>query len=198
MSFIHTAKSIASMPTILVGGTPMERAGIERLAWNQAFDDVPAHMDVEADPFEDNHPVPVRYTGEGDNLSPGMRWIDVPRGVKSFAIICEDPDAPTPEPFVHWLAYNIPADSRSLSEGVTTDNSVHFPLPLLQGRNSTLKTGYTGPMPPKGDVEHRYFFQVFALDTVLPLEGGEGRGAVVGAMRGHVLAKGGTVGTFKR
>ncbi len=198
MSFTHTARSLASMPTIFIGGRPIERAGVERMAWNGAFANVPDEMDVEADGFGVGATMPAKFTSEGDNLSPGLRWINVPKGTRSFTILCEDPDAPTPDPFVHWLAYNISSDCRALPEYIAQEAIVYFPVTMLQGKNSTLKTGYTGPQPPRCDDAHRYFFQVYALDKCLALDGGEGRGAVISAMRGHVLAKGATVGTFKR
>ena len=106
----------------------------------------------------------------------------------------EDPDAPLPKPFVHWIAFNIGPDVTGLAEGITRDDNAI----LLQGKNSGLRTGWTGMAPPKGDTQHHYHFQVFALDQKLELQGGAGRSALINAMANHVLARGELVGTFRR
>ena len=114
-------------------------------------------------------------------------------------VISEDPDAREPKPFVHWLAYDIPAEVTALREGFPTELSLPDPEGVKQGRNSMGSTGYTGPKPPVEDGAHRYHFQVFALDIPsLDLPPAADRATVLKTMEGHVLAGGEIVGTFDR
>jgi Raf kinase inhibitor-like YbhB/YbcL family protein len=181
---------------MLVGGTTLRSADSERLAWNRLFATVPVQIDVEADAFANGQTMPLRCTGEGDNLSPGLRWINCPRRTRSLTILCENPDGTVSDPIVHWLAYNIPAHCRAVPENIEARAVVASPLFLLQGMNSMNTIGYSGPVPSGGSGVHRYFFQVYALDSMLPLEGGKNCDEVFAAMRDRVLAKGMTIGTF--
>src|SRR5579883_1794388 len=99
--------------------------------------------------------IPSRYSCEGDDISPPLAWSDVPEGTKSFALIVDDPDAPDPQApkmiWVHWVLYNIPAESTHLAEAVS-----ELPEGTLEGTNDWKRTGYGGPCPPIG--RHRYFF----------------------------------------
>jgi Raf kinase inhibitor-like YbhB/YbcL family protein len=118
-------------------------------------------------------------------------------GTKSFLLMVEDPDATSPLPFVHWIAIGSP-DATGLAEGVAP---VHWPLHprvVEQGSNSRSTAGYFGPRPPPGDAPHRYHFQIFALDVALRLPTGANRHAVLKAAKGHVLAQGSVVGTFRK
>ncbi|MDQ0466140.1 Raf kinase inhibitor-like YbhB/YbcL family protein [Caulobacter ginsengisoli] len=133
-----------------------------------------------------------RNSGYHDNLSPPLAWGST-GGVQSWVVIVEDPDANRPEPFVHWLAWNLPAKTRSLPEGLTAATA---PPGMKQGFNSGLGLGWFGPKPPKGTGDHHYHFQVFALDTVLNLPPTAGRSGVVAAMKGHVLASGEAIGVY--
>lgn len=135
--------------------------------------------------------IPVKYTGEGDDVSPPLRWQDVPTGVRSFALICEDPDAPHAT-WDHWIIYNIPSSMSVLAEGLREE--------LPQGAQSCLnswgKPGYGGPNPPSGN--HRYFFTLYALDTVLLLPEGATKANLLNIMRGHTLAEATLVGCYER
>jgi len=133
----------------------------------------------------------------GDGVSPEIWW-DKVDGAKSYALILEDPDAKAPRPFVHWVAYNIPADRTSLPEGLQEQERLTEPEGLLQGRTSKGSVGYFGPRPPEGDPPHHYHFQVFALDRELDVPPGAERDDVLRAMRGHVLAAGELVGTYQQ
>jgi Raf kinase inhibitor-like YbhB/YbcL family protein len=113
-------------------------------------------------------------------------------------VIVEDPDSPTPQPFIHWLVYNIPPDVTSLPENVPHDRELAQPPGARQGQNSKLRIGYTRPEPPPGDRPHRYHFQVYALDRMLPADDDLGRSAFHKAIAGHVLAKGELIGTYQR
>jgi Raf kinase inhibitor-like YbhB/YbcL family protein len=149
--------------------------------------------------FEKDEPIPLQYAADGDNASPAIAWKGAPAGTKSFVIICDDPDAAKPKPFTHWVAYDIPAETAKLREGIPGTPILQEPKGLMQGANSMGSLGYTGPKPPVGDPAHHYHFQVFALDVeTLGLEPGAKRDAVLKGMEGHVLAKGQIVGTFER
>jgi Raf kinase inhibitor-like YbhB/YbcL family protein len=132
-----------------------------------------------------------------DGVSPRIAWSAV-KGARSYALIMEDPDAKPITPFVHWLAWNIPADHRHLPEGLQEQERLTDPRGVLQGRNSRGSVGYFGPRPPVGDAPHRYHFQVFALDTRLDVPFGAERDELLAAMQGHVLAAGEIVGTYRQ
>ena len=127
-----------------------------------------------------------------------MEWASV-EGAKSYVIICDDPDAAKPKPFVHWIAYDVPASVTSLREGLPTEPKLIDPKNVLQGTNSAGSTGYIGPKPPVGDPAHNYHFQVFAVDLPsLGLEPGAKRDEVLEAIKGHVISKGEIIGLFQR
>ena len=195
MNVGHVAKSlIQGMPTLLTGGIPSERAGDERLTFNRIFaSDV---IGVQSPAFGPGEPIPSHYSAEeGTSVSPPLSWLGVPSGARSIAIVVEDPDAPTPNPFVHWLAYNIPPEAGGLPEGWS--GSPDDP-PGLEGKNSTLKLGYIDAAPPKGDLPHHYHFCVFAVSKMLELDAGAGRNALVEALKPRVIGKGRLVGTYQR
>lgn len=133
-----------------------------------------------------------RDTAYHENLSPPLAWGSL-AGVQSWVVIVEDPDANRPSPYVHWLAWNIPARISSLPEGLT---QAIAPPGMVQGFNSGFGVGWGGPRPPKGTGDHHYHLQVFALDTVLKLPPTAGRDEVAAAMRGHVLASGETLAVY--
>ena len=144
--------------------------------------------------FEHGAKIPTRYTADGPDQSPPLRWDDPPQGTKSFALICDDPDAPRGT-WVHWVIWNIPATARGLPEGVPPDPEL--PDGSRQGTNDFGRIGYGGPAPPPGK-PHRYYFRLYALDTVLTLRPGARRDELEDAMQGHVLAQGELMGTYGR
>lgn len=146
--------------------------------------------------FMAGQPIPEKYSHLGANTSPVLRWPPAPDGTKSWVLIVEDPDAPTPQPFVHWLVYNLPPDISGLPEGIPANGELNHPAGAMQGKNGGQKTGYMGPHPPKG-APHHYHFQLFALNEMLPLKAGADRDELLKAMSGHVLARGEVVGTFQ-
>ena len=147
--------------------------------------------------FEPDQPIPLAHAADGDNASPAVSW-DAVEGAQSFVVIMDDPDAAEPKPFVHWLAYDIPAAVLALREGLPTEPVLTVPE-MKQGTNSSGSTGYTGPKPPVDDPAHHYHLQVFALDVdSLGLDPAAKREAVLEAMQGKVLAAGEIVGTFER
>jgi Raf kinase inhibitor-like YbhB/YbcL family protein len=133
----------------------------------------------------------------GDGISPELWW-DRVDGAQSYALILEDPDAKSATPFVHWLAYNIPAEQTSLPEGLEEQPQLSEPQGLRQGRTSTGSVGYFGPRPPVGDPPHHYHFQVFALDRQLDVPPGVERDELLQAMHGHVIAAGELVATYEQ
>lgn len=137
--------------------------------------------------------VPKKYTCDGENVSPPLSWQNIPANAKSISLICDDPDAPMGT-WVHWVIYNIPASIKGLPESV----------PLLetltnggtQGLNDFRKLGYGGPCPPGGT--HRYYFKIYALDSVLALSPGVTKQQLLQAMKGHILAEGQLMGKYNR
>lgn len=148
--------------------------------------------------FQANQPIPRRHSGEGEDVSPALGWSNLPAGTKELALIVDDPDAPTAEPWVHWVLYKIPADTQGLDENITPSLNVSSPPGVLQGKNSWGKVGYGGPMPPPGHGTHHYYFKLYALDTNLDLAPGADKKALLNAMSGHILAEGELIGTYQR
>lgn len=154
----------------------------------------PPDLGLKSPSFGPNESIPVRYTADGENLSPALTWDDPPAGTRALALLCEDPDAPMPRPFVHWLLANIDPQqsSRMLSEGVRL-------IPGgIAGKNSFGRTGYGGPEPPRGHGIHHYHFRLFALDAPLSLREGFSKEDLLGAMKDHVVASSELVGTYRR
>ncbi len=147
--------------------------------------------------FRHNHTIPASHTCDGNDLSPHLAWSGLPRETKSLVLIVDDPDAPDPAApkmtWVHWLLYNIPATTSSLQEGIQEQD---LPQGILHGLNDWKRTGYGGPCPPIGC--HRYFFKLYALDTLLPDLGTPDKPALEQAMQDHILAKAELVGTYER
>jgi Raf kinase inhibitor-like YbhB/YbcL family protein len=151
--------------------------------------------------FRDGQPIPKQHTGEGRDSSPPLAWDNLPAGTKSLALICDDPDAPTSQPWVHWLIYRIPATSRSLPEGVPNDETLSEPAGARQGKNSFTSgadIGFRGPMPPPGHGVHHYRFHLYALDAELDLPAGSAKPQLVSALDGHILDDVLLIGTYER
>jgi Raf kinase inhibitor-like YbhB/YbcL family protein len=158
-------------------------------------------IEITSTAFQNGEPIPKQYTGEGQDLSPQLAWSGVPEGTKQLALICDDPDAPTPEPWVHWVIYNIPPDTAELPEGTVKTIQLSDPPGAVQGTNSWPSgqtIGYRGPMPPPRHGVHRYFFKLYALDTELDVEPGAAKVVLLQAMEGHVLDEGQLMGTYER
>jgi Raf kinase inhibitor-like YbhB/YbcL family protein len=141
--------------------------------------------------------IPARHTCEGKDISPALSWSGIPEKAKSLVLIVDDPDAPDPAApkmtWVHWVLYNIPPQTQSLPEGVAPESLPHG---TLQGLNDWKRTGYGGPCPPIG--RHRYFFKLYALDTLLSDLHRPTKAALEKAMQGHILAQTELVGTYQK
>ena len=154
-------------------------------------------MRITTSAFEHGQEIPVRFTCQGDDVSPELTWSDVPQGTRSFALIVDDPDAPDPDAprmtWVHWVLCNIPATVDRLSEGIAAHD---LPRGTLQGLNDWGRTGYGGPCPPVG--RHRYFFRLYALDALLESRSGLRKVDVLNAARGHILQEAVLMGTYAK
>ena len=135
--------------------------------------------------FAEGEKIPSKYTCDGENINPPLEISNVPHGAQSLTLFVEDPDAPN-RTFIHWVVFNIDPKSY-ISENF---------VPGISGNNTSGKTGYTGPCPPSGS--HRYFFKIFALDSLLGLEVGAEKGAIEKAMEGHVIGFGQVMGTYEK
>ncbi len=144
--------------------------------------------------FEHGATIPVTYTCSDADMSPSLSWSDVPEGTRSFALICEDPDAPIGI-WTHWVLYNIPEDRRSLPENVMPGAALQWGAE--QGENDFGDAQYGGPCPPPGK-PHRYFFRMYALDQELDLEPGASRKDLLNAMKGHMLGQAELMGRYER
>lgn len=152
-------------------------------------------LSITSPAFHHGGAIPAKHTCDGSDVSPPLAWTAGPPGTESFALVVDDPDAPDPAApktvWVHWLLYNLPPDTRGLSEAVAS-----LPPGTCEGRNDWRRTGYGGPCPPIG--RHRYCHKLYALDTVLPDLGRPTKAKLEQAMRGHVLAEAVLMGTYQR
>ena len=144
-------------------------------------------MTITSPVFNEGEPIPVQFSCDGDDISPELIWSGIPEGTASLALIMDDPDAPVGT-WVHWVLFNLPADSSGLPEGVTGLGE--------DGQNSWNRTGYGGPCPPGGT--HRYFFKLYALDINLDLEAGATKEVLENAMESHILTQVELMGTYSR
>jgi len=149
---------------------------------------------LETKAFPKSGEIPARYTCSGDDVSPALSWSGAPQNTKSFALIVDDPDAPSGT-FTHWLVYELPAATHQLPESVSKTDDLSGGG--RQGRNDFRRVGYGGPCPPPGKA-HRYFFKLYALNAALNLPAGASRQDLEAAMRGHVIAQAERMGKFAR
>lgn len=152
-----------------------------------------ASMTIESSSFKLGQSISQKYTCEGADSSPELRWSNPPAGTKAFALIVDDPDAPAGI-WVHWVLYNIPAGTHELPPGMTKTETTSAGR---QGVNDFKKIGYGGPCPPPG-LPHRYFFKLYALDTQLPAKARATKKDVEEAVQGHVLGTAQLIGTYQR
>ena len=150
-------------------------------------------MKLTSTAFGEGGMIPAQYTCNGPDISPPLNWEDVPEQTKSLALIADDPDAPVGT-WVHWVLYNLPADSRELQEDLPKTKVL--PNGAMQGTNDFRKIGYGGPCPPGGT--HRYFFKLYALDELVDLNPGARKKDLLDAMKGHILAECQLMGKFSR
>jgi Raf kinase inhibitor-like YbhB/YbcL family protein len=148
-------------------------------------------FEISSPAFGNGDVIPVKFSCDGDDVSPALTWTEPPAGTQSFALIMDDPDAPIGT-WVHWVVYNIPAATRELEENMPTTSELSNGI--RQGYTSAKSTGYHGPCPPSGT--HRYFFKLYALETTLSLSEKADKKELLAAMEGHILASVELMGTF--
>lgn len=151
-------------------------------------------MQIESPAFKNGENIPVKYTCDGEDVSPEIVWKEITEGVKSLALICDDPDAPM-KTWVHWVIYNIPPESKKLIEGIKPVKTLANEA--MQGKNDFRKIGYGGPCPPRGTLHH-YHFKLYGLDIELDAEAGITKKELHKKMEGHVIATGEIIGIYKR
>ena len=154
-------------------------------------------LKVTSSAFQQGGSIPSQYTCEGKDISPPLAWSGTPSSAKSIAMIVDDPDAPDPAKpqrvYVHWVVYNIPAATASLSENASRSG---MPKGAVQGKNDWGKAEYGGPCPPIG--RHRYFFKLYALDAELTGLSAPSKADLERAMKGHIVDTGELVGTYQK
>lgn len=143
---------------------------------------------LESSSFDNGQAIPSRHTCEAEDVSPALRWTDVPEGTRSLALVVDDPDAPG-RVFTHWVAWGLDASADGLGEGQSAPN---------EGKNDFGTIGYRGPCPPPGHGRHRYFFRLYALDAEPDLGAGATKEELKQALSGHVLATAELIGTYER
>lgn len=150
-------------------------------------------MEIKSSAFRESESIPAKYTCDSLNISPPLEWSKGPAGTKTFALICDDPDAPKGT-WVHWVMYNIPADLLQLPE--KTPRSETLPDGTKQGRTDFGSIGYGGPCPPSGT--HRYYFKIYALDYAIDYKLVITKKDLLRLMEGHILDEAQLMGRYKR
>jgi Raf kinase inhibitor-like YbhB/YbcL family protein len=151
-------------------------------------------LQLRSSAFSEAGNIPVKYSGQGEGISPPLAWEGAPAGVQSFALIVDDPDAPLVT-FVHWVIFNLPPTLTGLPENIAHDEIL--PDGSRQGKNTLQKTGFTPPMPPTHK-PHRYYFKLYALDSMLDLEPRCSKKELLAVIEGHVLAEGQLMGIYQK
>jgi hypothetical protein len=157
----------------------------------RSTDDGGKAMKISSPAFADGSAIPENFTKNGGNASPPLEWAGAPEGTRSFALVVEDPDAPSGM-FRHWAVYDLPAERTSLSENEDVSD---FGL----GANDFGHNRYDGPKPPPGHGVHHYHFRVAALDTdhLENIPDGATAEAVWNAARRHAIDEAELVGTYE-
>jgi Raf kinase inhibitor-like YbhB/YbcL family protein len=164
---------------------------------NGSSGDLPMTINITSSAFKSGDMIPKKYSGEDKDVSPALSWSNVPAEAKELALIVDDPDAPTPQPWVHWVVYNIPANTTNLPEAVPAEEPLKTPA-ATQGKNDFGNVGYGGPMPPPGHGTHHYHFKLYALNAPLNLKTGAKKKELLDAMKGKIIAQGELIGTYER
>lgn len=187
--------------TRLISALVLAAAGVAypTLSVAQASSGPAATLTVTSPTLTAGQPIPKQHSADGENTSPAFAWTGAPATTKSFALICDDPDVPMPQPFVHWVIYNIPGTATGLPANIPIDPAAAMPAEIAgatQGPSGFRRPIYRGPAPPPGKV-HNYHFTVFALD-VAGLPAGLTKAQLVEAMAGHIVGQGELVATYER
>jgi Raf kinase inhibitor-like YbhB/YbcL family protein len=190
---------LENVPAAIGNALKSIRPGFEKTVYAKPAFAAPETLRLTSDAFADGSPIPARFTEDGAKISPPLTFQAIPHGAVSLALVVEDADSPTPSPLCHALVWNIEgADGGFHEAALDKDAMPPARRGALLGKNSFMSSAWLPPDPPTGHGAHRYVFQLYALDIVPDLEEGAGRGAVVEALTGHVLAKGLLIGTYER
>jgi Raf kinase inhibitor-like YbhB/YbcL family protein len=192
-NFLHTTFRATTLCLGLLTGLLFSQAALTA--------DMPDTITVASSAFDHHGTVPLANTAYGDNTAPQITWSNLPEGTVQLALVMDDPVAPTPEPFVHWVAYNIPAGAAELPAGLTKDAEVSGVACLdgmINGVNGIRQTGYFGPRPPVDGKLHAYHFRIYALDAALNLPAGLNKQQLLEAIDGHVLGTGMLMGHYEQ
>jgi Raf kinase inhibitor-like YbhB/YbcL family protein len=176
----------------------MDRDTTSRGVDSTVVNHVKATIAITSTAFDSDGAIPKQYSCQGEGLSPALAWSKIPEDTRSLALIVEDPDAPSGM-FVHWVLFDIPPTVTALTENEPKSETLSNTA--RQGTNGAGKLGWTPPCPPPGtghNGEHRYFFRIYALDTLLSLPSSTDRDALLEAMKGHVIGEGTLVGRYKK
>jgi Raf kinase inhibitor-like YbhB/YbcL family protein len=182
--------AVLSLITVSCSGTETTNEDLSSAIEDDA---IPA-IELTSTTFREGDAIPIRYTCDGQDISPALIWAEPPEQTKSFALIVDDPDAPGGV-FTHWVLFNIPIDVHQLGEGIPAQEQLENGV--LQGKNDFSRIGYGGPCPPKGST-HRYRFTLYALDQHLNVKAGASKKQVLDAMQEHILAQGQLTGNYQR
>ncbi len=185
--------------TLLLTPLLLAAATTTVLPGSGAAQSAPASLTVTSPTLTAGQPIPRQHTADGENTSPALAWAGAPGSTKSFALVCDDPDVPMPQPFVHWVIYNLPATAAGLPANIPIDPGTAMPADIagaVQGPSGFRRPIYRGPAPPPGKLHH-YHFTVFALD-VADLPPGLTKTQLVEAMEGHIVGQGELVATYER
>lgn len=196
-SLLRSGAFLLAFFTALLVGSAAKGTSTMRTTTVYEHVDAPDVLSIHSKSFAPGGRISDENTGAGAGLSPPLSFADIPPSARSLVLLVEDPDAPGKTPYVHWLVYDLPADTKSLPAGLPDEGRLEHPQGALQGRTSAKTVGYTPPHPPRHDPPHAYHFELFALNTAtLALPEGATREQVIAAAMPHIVAKGRIIGTF--
>lgn len=164
----------------------------------RAMTDGGTSLSLTSPAFDDGSPIPTEFTCDGADRSPELTIADSPDATEAFALLVDDPDAPSAEPFVHWVLFDVPGDTETIPTDVPTSERVASLGGAGQGNNGFGSLGYRGPCPPRGDGPHTYRFRLFALDSETGLDPGASRDDLLAAVDGRTVARTTLTGTYER
>jgi len=192
MTFFFRALYLAISVTVVAGvSVSCQTKNTEKVAAGKGKEKMA--FTITSTAFKHEGMIPIQYTCDGADISPQLAWSNVPESTKSFALICDDPDAPVGD-WVHWVMFNIPSETRELKEKIAND--AVLPDGVRHGTNDFGKYGYGGPCPPGGT--HRYYFKLYALDSMLVLKDKVTKKDLLEAMKGHILGQTELMGKYSR